>query len=214
MPGRTFHSVQETKEFIASAIAAQAQRDAVPFSEIERKMLLFSEAGWAPPDIMEVNDEFERQYDSDEYEKKVSTLIQHLDKRLQKENAAEYSNWKSAVKYLRSKDHYINVMIEKARLHAPGDQWKLFLSALAVAAGLIGLSLIAARYNFQFGQGHRGRRYWWDDSHDILMWMWAAVWICAAFFAIVRWFIGAKRADRLFDHALNAVFRVGKRFGL
>jgi hypothetical protein len=45
MSGRNFHSVQEAKEFIAASIADQAQRDGTPLSEIERKMLLFSEVG-------------------------------------------------------------------------------------------------------------------------------------------------------------------------
>jgi len=45
MSGRQFRSVQEAKEFIAAGIAGQAQRGAVPFSDVERKMLLFSEVG-------------------------------------------------------------------------------------------------------------------------------------------------------------------------
>jgi hypothetical protein len=147
MAGRTFTSVQEAKEFIAAEIAGQAQRDATPLSEIERKMLLFSEVGWAPPDIMEVSDEFDRQYDQDEYEKKVSTIITNLDKRLQKESPAEYDDWKSAVKYLKPKDHYVNVMIGQAGLRPPHDQLKLFLWALVVAAAFVCWAFISAKYN-------------------------------------------------------------------
>jgi hypothetical protein len=147
MPGRTFHSVQETKEFIAAEIAAQAQRDAVPFSEIERKMLLFSEAGWAPPDIMEVNDEFDRQYDSDEYEKKVSTLIRHLDQRLRQDSPAEYEDWKSAVTYLKPKDHYVNIMIAHAGVSPRGDRLKLWATGLALVAAFVCWMVISSEYD-------------------------------------------------------------------
>ena len=77
MSGRNFHSVQEAKQFIAASIAAQAQRDATPLSDIERKMLLFSEVGWAPPDIMEVSDEFDRQYDPNSERVRKENLDDH-----------------------------------------------------------------------------------------------------------------------------------------
>ncbi len=138
---------KKPKEFIAASIAAQAQRDATPLSDIERKMLLFSEVGWAPPDIMEASDEFDRQYDPNEYEKKISTIIKHLDKRLQKDSPAEYDDWKSAVQYLRPKDHYVNVMIGQAGLRPPHDQLKLFLWALVVIAAFAGWFFISTKYN-------------------------------------------------------------------
>jgi hypothetical protein len=148
MPDTRFHSVREAKEFIAAQVSSQALRDSIPFSETERKMLLFSEVGWAPPDIMEVSDEFDRQYDPNEYEKKISTIIKHLDKRLQKDSPAEYDDWKSAVQYLRPKDHYVNVMIGQAGLRPPHDQLKLFLWALVVIAAFAGGVFISTKYNF------------------------------------------------------------------
>jgi hypothetical protein len=50
-----FSTAREAKEFLVSEIVAEAQRKNVPLSEIERKMLYFSETGWTLPDIMEVN---------------------------------------------------------------------------------------------------------------------------------------------------------------
>jgi hypothetical protein len=147
MPGRQFHSVQEAKEFIAASIAGQGQRDAVPFSEIERKMLLFSEVGWAPPDIMEVSDEFDRQYDQAEYEKKVSAIITHLDKRLRKESPDEYEDWRSAVQYLERKDHYVNIMIEQAGLRPPGDRLKLWATGFSLVTAFVCCLFISFKYN-------------------------------------------------------------------
>lgn len=37
-------------------------------------MLYFSETDWTRPDIMEVNDEFDRDYDSNAYEKKITRV--------------------------------------------------------------------------------------------------------------------------------------------
>ncbi len=146
MPSTRFHSVREAKEFIAAQVSSQALRDSIPFSEIERKMLLFSEVGWAPPDIMEVSDEFDRQYDPNEYEKKVSTIITHLDKRLQKDSPAEYDDWKSAVKYLKGKDHYVNVMIGQAGVRPPHDRLKLWATGLALVGAFVAWLFISHEY--------------------------------------------------------------------
>jgi hypothetical protein len=139
--------VQPAKEFIAASIARQAARDAVPLSEIERKMLLFSEGRWAPPDFMEVNDKFDRQYDLAEYEKKVSTIIRHLDKRLRKESPDEYEEWRSAVLDLKRTDHYVNVIIGQAGLRPPGDRLKLWATGFSFVAVLVLWIFISAKYN-------------------------------------------------------------------
>ena len=65
-----FADAREAKEFLVERILSQAERDGVSLSEIERKMLYFSETAWTLPDIMEVNEEFDRRYDQDEYEQK------------------------------------------------------------------------------------------------------------------------------------------------
>lgn len=40
-----FHNAREAKEFLISKIVAEAQLEGIPLSEIERKMLYFSESG-------------------------------------------------------------------------------------------------------------------------------------------------------------------------
>jgi hypothetical protein len=45
---QTFSSAREAKEFLVERIVSQAQHDAVALSDIERKMLYFSETGWTP----------------------------------------------------------------------------------------------------------------------------------------------------------------------
>jgi hypothetical protein len=88
-----FPSERTAKEFLVSRILEEAQREGVPLSDIERKMLYFSETGWTLPDIMDVSDQFDQEYDQDTYEKKVSALVRRLTKRVRKDNREEYDSW-------------------------------------------------------------------------------------------------------------------------
>ena len=61
-----FRTQREAKEYLAERIVSEAVREGVPLSEIERKMLYFSETDWTLPNILEINAEFERDYDQNE----------------------------------------------------------------------------------------------------------------------------------------------------
>jgi hypothetical protein len=71
----TLTTPQDAKEFLIGQIVPQAQLDGVGLAAVERKMLYFSEGHWTLPDIMEVNEEFERDYVQEEYEEKIASLI-------------------------------------------------------------------------------------------------------------------------------------------
>src|SRR5947209_6259308 len=60
---KAFHSGREAKEFLISRIVAEAEHEKVPLSEVERKMLYFTETGWTLPDMAAVSDEFDKDYD-------------------------------------------------------------------------------------------------------------------------------------------------------
>ena len=68
---KAFSSGREAKEFVISKIVVEAQRENVILSEVERKMLYFSETAWTLPDIMSVNEDFDRQHDQDEYDRRL-----------------------------------------------------------------------------------------------------------------------------------------------
>ena len=53
----------------------EAAFENVPLSDIEKTMLQFSEAHPSLPDLYAVNAEFERDYDADEYENKITGLL-------------------------------------------------------------------------------------------------------------------------------------------
>jgi hypothetical protein len=109
-----FHTAREAKEFLVARIVEEAKRENVAFSEIEQKMLYFSEADWTLPDIMQVNEEFDRDYDQDEYEKKVARLVANATEHDRKESREQNDAWCDAVNQLKKEDHYILVMIDLA----------------------------------------------------------------------------------------------------
>jgi hypothetical protein len=83
---KAFHSGQDAKEFLISKIVAEAQSENIPLSEVERKMLYFTESGWTLPDIMDVSAAFDREYDQDEYEQKIAGVVARTYKRVLKDS--------------------------------------------------------------------------------------------------------------------------------
>jgi hypothetical protein len=112
-----FTRAQDAKEFLIARIAEEAQREGIPLSEVERKMLYFSETAWTLPDIWEVNEAFDREYDNDAYEAKVVRLIQGAHKRATE--ASTRQMWDDAINILSREDHYLLVLIEQANGSPP-----------------------------------------------------------------------------------------------
>jgi hypothetical protein len=113
---KAFDSGREAKEFLISKIVAEAEHENVPLSEVERKMLYFTESGWTLPNIMEVSEDFDREYDQDGYEQKIAKLVTQADKRIREGSRYDYDRWWAAIRFLQREDHYITVMIRLAGL--------------------------------------------------------------------------------------------------
>ncbi len=104
---------RDAKEFLAAQIVAEAERSGVPLSEVERKTLYFSETGWNLPDRDEVNAEFERDYDQDAYEEKISGLVRSIYARDDRTDR-EIEAWSQSFERLGDEDHYVLVLISGA----------------------------------------------------------------------------------------------------
>jgi hypothetical protein len=139
---QSFAAFREAKEFLIDRILAQAAGSGVSLSEVERKMLYFSETAWTLLDMSEVSAEFDRDYDQDDYEKKIGAIVRSLEDELAQSPAAS-ADWDAAVQVLSSEDHYLIVLIgaandsEKIRKRPPGDFAWLILTAAAVIAVLM-----------------------------------------------------------------------------
>jgi hypothetical protein len=107
-----FGTGREAKEFVVGRIVAEAEREGVSLSEVERKMLYFSETAWTLPDMMEVNAAFDREYDQEEYEQKIGSLCRSFCEDARTNNPDDFDTWKDAVRVLRKEDHYVLVLID------------------------------------------------------------------------------------------------------
>ncbi len=106
-----FATGREAKEYLVGRIVEEARREDIPLSEIETKMLYFSETAWTLPNMLEVNRTFESEYDDGEYERKIAGLVRGLRTEASERNTNELVAWDEAVRILSSEDHYLLVLI-------------------------------------------------------------------------------------------------------
>ena len=136
-------SVARAKKFLIDRTLAQAERDNVPMSPVEAKMLGFAEDSASASD-METGEEFERDYNDEEYEAKIAELLRRAYKR--DEEGGEEAAWDEALTDLAEEDAYLLVMLRRAGIAASSPfsfllDWRFVLGLLpaciAVAAGIV-----------------------------------------------------------------------------
>jgi len=127
-----FRTIREAKDFLANSIAAEAQRNGTPLSEIERKMLYFTETGWTLPDMKEVSAEFDRNYDQRDYERKIGELVNNIQVRFADQGVLEQERWNAALEKLSHGDHYLMVLADTARPSRKGLRHNLKLLIIAL----------------------------------------------------------------------------------
>jgi hypothetical protein len=147
----TFPSSRDAKAYLIQQILAEADREGIHLSEIEQKMLEYSETENTPPGLDEVNAEFDRDYDQSEYEARIASLVRNLLARLRAEDSPEPDRWSQAVQTLGNQDHYLLVMINMAPGNGTSgrpayDFPKLCLTAAVIVA--VGMVLFALADHF------------------------------------------------------------------
>lgn len=144
----------EAKDFLVKQTAEQAALDHVEFSDLEKRMMYFTESGEMREDLFKLNAAFEAEYDSTEYESKVSQLMRHAYARLKRENPLAVRTWDEAIQELSKGDHYLLVLLDPSSVnYSPGG--KLFGSSFWKLLGIGLLILFAAMVAFM-GVVHRG----------------------------------------------------------
>jgi hypothetical protein len=96
---------REAKDFLVAQTAEQAALEGIPLSDLEKRMMYFTEIEEMPEDPIKLNEEFEAEYDSDEYEAKISKLLHHAYARIKKENPEAARQWSEAIRELGKGDH-------------------------------------------------------------------------------------------------------------
>jgi hypothetical protein len=142
-----FGSGHEAKEYLIDRIVAEAEREGTLLTETERKMMYFSEAAWTLPDMMEVNDVFEQDYDPPAYEAKIGQLAWKARARVRE--SGELERWDEAIRLLEGEDHYLLVLIAAPTGSSDSvltDRLKLVGTALLVCLLLLGsIALFSAK---------------------------------------------------------------------
>jgi hypothetical protein len=106
-------NTKQAKDFLVQQAAEQAALENIPLSDLEKRMMYFTETDPASCDSpIDLNGEFEEQYDTEEYEVKISRLLHHAYKRLKHEDAENLRNLNEAIRTLRKGDHYILVLLD------------------------------------------------------------------------------------------------------
>ena len=137
-----FKTVRDAKGFLAGKIVEEAAREGVPLTEVERKMLYFTETGWTLPDMKEVSSEFDRGYDQGEYEQKIGGLAARLQARLDVDGEQARETWDRAIEKLSQGDHYILVLIDALNTTQKGAKHNLKMVSIALA--LFALAALSA----------------------------------------------------------------------
>jgi len=130
------------KQFLISRIVEEAELEHVPLSEVEKKMLYFTEVHPSLPDISEVNAEFERRYDSDEYEAKIVGLLKNARDRDGRSSPSRGEEWNDAIEGLKKEDHYVLVMVycafpEYRRSLLPTHHARDYMIYIAIGIALV-----------------------------------------------------------------------------
>jgi hypothetical protein len=172
--------VREAEDFLVAQTAEQAAVEGVPLSDFEKRMMYFTESGYVPEDPIKLNEEFESEYDSDEYEAKISRLLHHAYQRLRKENDAARKNWDIAIKCLRRGDHYLLVMWDIAPYTwtPVRDSLKLLASALAIIAFAFLVFFISGKLEPQWSWLREAAQTHWH----VLFGMFIAIFLAVLFF--------------------------------
>lgn len=176
-------TTQQAKELLANRIAAEAEREGSPLTEIERKMLFFSETDWTLPDMAQVSAEFDRDYDQNNYEQKIARLIRRIVANKYSGNQTETETWDEAIEKLSQGDHYLTVLIgigdgagsvrqgflptlNKPAIRQSHDFFKLCLAAVIF---LVGDLLLAACWSWIYwhsGPGFQAFSDWVFEDRD------------------------------------------------
>jgi hypothetical protein len=128
---------KQAKDFLVQQAAEQAALEKVSLTDLEKRMMYFTETDPAScENPLDLDAEFEEQYDTGEYEHKISRLFHNTHKRLKNEEPEKLRNWNEALQTLREGDHYILVL-----LNADSELARQGLRIWVVLAWGIGLGI-------------------------------------------------------------------------
>ena len=144
-------NVVAAKQFLIARVIEEAELQQVLLSDVEKKMLYFTEVHPSLPDIYEINAEFERNYDAAEYEDKVAALLRSARDRDSRPSPVREQEWKDALDAVKKEDHYILVMVRQAfgvgLAASGGKRLRDLLIYGAIGVGLVLIVILASMWS-------------------------------------------------------------------
>ena len=147
---------RQAKDFLVQQASEQAALESVQLSDLEKRMMYFTESDSSCENPAALNEEFEAQDDTEEYETKLSELLHHAYERLKKENPEKVRNWDQSIETLRNGDHYILVLwndnpsSEPTSGRSASDSLKLLGAGLLLATVFLVVPFLAAKFNISW----------------------------------------------------------------
>lgn len=142
-----FRTVRQAMDYLVNRIVDEAKLQGLPLTEIERKMLYFSETHPTLRDMQAVSAEFDRSCDEGAYEEKIAVLVRRIAARDQRQDLAAKAAWDEAVAKLSEGDYYLLALIDPklstdGKVRPPHDILKLWITAFGIVFGCIALMAI------------------------------------------------------------------------
>jgi hypothetical protein len=134
--------IRDAKDFLVTQTAEQAAIEGVQLSDLEKRMMYFTETGECPEDPVALNEEFEKEYENDEYETKVKKLLANAHRRLKEERSPAVEEWEESLKVLDQTDDYILILCDRSPLARFGNREAL--PAVLLFVFRLGLLVVAA----------------------------------------------------------------------
>ena len=130
------------KEFLVARIVQEARRRRVRLSEVEQKMLYFSESYPTLPNMEAISERFNVECDDEKYETKIAKLSRSAFRQDCKEFPDMRRRWREAIKILKREDHYILVMLDVPR--SAGEVLRLTITAVGIRGlGFCAIALLS-----------------------------------------------------------------------
>jgi hypothetical protein len=126
----------EAKDFLVRQTAENAVLTNVSLSDLEKRMLYFSETGECPEDPIALSHAFEAEYDASTYEKKISLLMARAYRRIKRESPEKLRLWNDAFRVLSEGDHYILLFWQKNAFSRSPQMWPTYLLGACAVTGL------------------------------------------------------------------------------
>jgi hypothetical protein len=143
---------KQAKDFLVQQVKEQARLDGISLSDLEARMMYFTESDDSCENPLELHEEFEAKYDTAEYETKISRFLHHALGRLKDEDPEKSRIWNLAIRTLRKGDHYLLVLWDVAPTsdHPMLDFFKPIGIGVLIAIGVFIAMVVSMELNISW----------------------------------------------------------------